>query len=170
MAKLRYLRIAPRKVRAISDLICGLDVNSAEAQLIFLSKRAAKPVLKLLNSAVANALDKYLLKKEDLYIKKFFVEEGPTLYRWSPRAFGRAMPIRKRSSHLTLVLETKKEIIPKKKEREIKKEIVKPKEIEKEEISKIPEKKREERKKAKEDLRLKRRESFIKRIFRRKTI
>lgn len=164
-AKLKYLRIAPRKVGAVLDLIRGLDIDSAKTQLMFLPKRATQPILKLLNSAVANALSNYSIRKEDLYIKKIFTDKGPTLYRWTPRAFGRATPIRKKSSHLTIVLGTKKEILPKKKEEKEEKVL----EI-KEEKPKISEKKKEEIEKAKDDLRLKRRESFIKRIFRRKTI
>ncbi len=165
-AKLRYLRIAPSKVRPVLDLIRGLDVNSAETQLMFLSKKAAQPVLKLLNSAVANALNNYSIKKEDLYIKEIFADEGPTLYRWTPKAFGRAAPIRKRSSHLTIILGTKKKVLPRKEEEKIPQPEIK-KEVK---ISKEKEKFTEERKKAKEDLRLKRKESFIKRVFRRKAI
>ncbi|MFN3301546.1 MAG: 50S ribosomal protein L22 [Patescibacteria group bacterium] len=166
-AKLRYLRMAPRKIRAVLEMIKNLDVVSAEAQLKLSPKRAAKPILKLLHSAVANALNQYSVKKEDLYIKKIFADEGPTLYRWMPRAFGRATPIRKRSSHLTIILSTKKEVPLKKIEKKEPEKI----EVKKEtEISLEKEKKREERERAKKDLRLKRRESFIKRMFRRKAI
>lgn len=177
VAKLKYLRLAPRKVRAVLDVIRGLDVVSAEAQLIHLPKKASQAVLKLLNSAVHNALNRYFLKKEDLYIQEIFADEGPTLYRWFPRAFGRATPIRKRSSHLTIVLSAKKKAGVKEKikreevEQKLKKET--PPKIEnevREEIPKIYEKKQKEKKTAKEDLRLKRRESFMKKIFRRKTI
>ena len=164
-AKLRYLRIAPRKVRAVLDLIRGLDVISAEAQLNHLPKRAAQPILKLLNSAVSNAINQYPVKKEDLYIKKIFADEGPILYRFMPKAFGRAAPIRKRSSHVTIVLGIKKEVAPIKKEGEIKvKEELKP-------SFKKEEKKEEKKKeKSKKDSHLKKQEGFVKRIFRRKAI
>lgn len=164
-AKLRYLRIAPRKVRAVVDLIRGLKVKEAENQLLLSSKRAAKPVLKLLRSAVANALNNYSLSEDELYIKRIETQDGPILYRWMPRAFGRATPIRRRSSHLIIVLEAKKAVpLPKSKKTEPLE--TKP-EGEKKEKAFL---KKEDVKKAKEDLKAKRRESFTKRIFRRKTI
>ena len=106
-AKLKYLRISPRKVRLVTDLIRGLTVGEAEKQLKFLTKRAARPVLKLLNSAVANAQNNANLAKEGLFISKIVVEVGPSLKRWRPRAMGRATTIMKRTSHITLVLEEK---------------------------------------------------------------
>lgn len=165
-AKLRYLRLAPRKVRMVLDVIRGLKIKEAEAQLLLSSKKAAKPVLKLLHSAVANALNNYSLNKDDLYIKKIEAQDGPTLYRWTPRAFGRATPIRKRSSHLAIILETKKEILAPKTKKEEPLEVKTKEEVK----EKIYPKKKEEAKKAKEDLRAKRKESFVKRMFRRKTI
>jgi len=166
-AKLRYLRVAPRKVRAVLDVVRGLKIKEAEAQLLLSSKKSAKPVLKLLRSAVTNALNNYSLSEDDLYIKKIEAQDGPTLYRWFPRAFGRATPIRKRSTHLTIVLATKKEvpIIKTKKEETLE---VKTKGEVKE--KKYHQKKKEEVRKAKEDLRTKRKEGFVKGVFRRKTI
>ncbi len=111
-AKLRYLRISPRKVRLVTDLIKGMKVEEAEGQLKFLTKRAAKPILKLLNSAVANAQHNANLAKEGLYIAKIIVEAGPILKRWQPRAMGRATPIMKRTSHITLVLDQQEPISP----------------------------------------------------------
>lgn len=107
-AKAKYIRLSPRKTRLIADLIRGLDVKEAENQLIFLRKAAARPVLKLLKSAIANALNNFKLKEENLYIKSITVDSGPTLKRWQPRAFGRATPIRKRSAHISIVLAEKK--------------------------------------------------------------
>ncbi len=104
-AKLRYLRISPRKVRLVIDLIRGLDTQEAIEQLNFMPKRSALPVLKLINSAVANAENNFKLKTDNLYIKKITADEGPKLKRWKPRAFGRATPILKRSSHITLILD-----------------------------------------------------------------
>lgn len=106
-ARLNFLRITPRKVRAIADQLRGLSLEEAESQLLISKKRAGEPVLKLLKSAIANAQNNFSIKKEDLLIKKIDVNEGPTLHRWFPRAFGRAAPIRKRSSHLLIVLEAK---------------------------------------------------------------
>lgn len=114
-AKLRHLRISPRKIRLVANLIKGLTVEEAEKQLKFLTKRSAKHVLKLLNSAVANAKHNADLEKNNLYIAEIFVDIAPTLKRWRPRAMGRASSIMKRTSHLTIVLdqinkEIKKEI------------------------------------------------------------
>jgi large subunit ribosomal protein L22 len=104
-AKLRFLRIAPRKVRLVANLIRSKTVQQAEAQLAFLPKRSARPIDKLLHSAIANAENNFKLKKDNLFIKKITVDEGPRLKRWRPRAFGRAAPIIKRSSHINMVLD-----------------------------------------------------------------
>jgi large subunit ribosomal protein L22 len=111
-AQLRFLRMSPRKVRLVVDLIRGLGVEEAEYQLQFLNKAAARPVLKLLQSAIANAENNNKLAKDNLYIKRIMVDQGPTLKRWRPRAFGRAAEIRKRSSHVTVILD---ELTPAKK-------------------------------------------------------
>jgi len=103
-AKLRYLRIAPRKVRLVADLVRGKSVEEATHILNFTRKRAAKPLLKLLNSAVTNASHNFQLKKENLYISKILVNEGPKLKRWRPRARGVTYEIQKKTSHITLVL------------------------------------------------------------------
>ncbi len=103
-AQLRHLRMSPQKVRLVAGLIRGLSVAEARKQLMFSSKRAARPVLKLLNSAVANATHNHDINEETLKVETIFVNEGATLRRWMPRAMGRATPLRKRSSHITLVL------------------------------------------------------------------
>ena len=123
-ANLNHLRMSPRKVRLVADFIRGMDVKEAETQLRFLTKRAAEPVLKLLNSAVANASHDFDIEKDNLYISEIQINEGPTLKRWRARAMGRAAPIMKRTSHINLVLETKKGIKVKKKKAE-KPEVVK---------------------------------------------
>ena len=112
-AKLRHLRISPRKVRLVIDQVRGLDVVSARNQLHFINKRSARPVLKLLESAIANAKNNYpklnlKVEEENLFIKTITADQGPTLKRWKPRAFGRATPILKRSTHINLVLAEKK--------------------------------------------------------------
>lgn len=112
-AKLRHLRISPRKVRLVADEIRGLDVKVAQDKLAFINKRAAQPMLKLLNSAVANAVNNFKLKKDNLYINELRVDEGPTLKRWLPRAMGRATPINKRTSHISIILDEKVKSEPK---------------------------------------------------------
>lgn len=103
-AKAKYIRISPRKVRLVADLVRGLKLTAALDQLKFSSKHAAKPLQKLIDSAAANAVNNFELDKNNLFIKEVMVDEGPTLDRWMPRARGRATPIRKRTSHINLVL------------------------------------------------------------------
>jgi large subunit ribosomal protein L22 len=104
-AHLRNLRISPRKVRLIADVIRGMDVSSAKIQLEFINKKSSQPILKLLNSAIANAKHNFNLSENNLYISKIFVNEGTTLKRWIPRAMGRASSINKRTSHITIALD-----------------------------------------------------------------
>ena len=106
-ARLENFRMSPRKVRLVVNLIKNLDVIEAKAQLIFLNKKAANPILKLLNSAIANAKHNFNLPEEVLYVKNILVDEGPSLKRWLPRARGIATPILKRTTHVTLILETR---------------------------------------------------------------
>jgi len=110
-AKLRYLRISPRKVRLVADLVRGMGALKARHQLELLNKKAALPMLKLLNSALANAEHNDKIKAEDLYIAELRVDEGPTLKRWIPRARGSASGINKRTAHITLGLE-KEGVVP----------------------------------------------------------
>lgn len=100
----RHIRMSPRKIRLVIDTIRGKRVDFALAQLPFMKKAAALPVLKLVRSAVANAEHNKGLKQEGLYIKTITADGGPILYRSRARAFGRAAPIRKRSAHLSIVL------------------------------------------------------------------
>lgn len=108
-AKLRYLRIGPRKVRLVVDLIRGRGVARAINTLSLLKKRAAKPILKLLHSAVANAKHNYSLEEKDLKVARITVDGGAVLKRWMPKAHGRATPVRERTSHINLVLTGEKE-------------------------------------------------------------
>jgi len=103
-AKLRHYHVAPRKVRLIIDLIRGLDVERALEQLPYQDKRCVPAVIKLLNSAIANAVNNFSLERNNLYIKESFVDQGPSLKRWRPRAHGRAGKILKKTSHITLIL------------------------------------------------------------------
>lgn len=104
-AKLNYLRIAPRKTRLVGNLIRGKSLKEAERLLIFTYKRAAAPFLKLLKSAAANVKNNFHLTENNLYIKELRIDEAPVLKRRMPRARGRATLIRKKGSHITLVLE-----------------------------------------------------------------
>ncbi len=123
-AKLNHFRMSARKVRLVADLVRGMDVKEAETQLRFLAKRAAEPILKLLNSAAANAQHNFNIEKDNLFISEIQVNEGTPFKRWRARAMGRAAPIMKRTSHINLVVETKKEVKVKKR-KEPKPEVVK---------------------------------------------
>ncbi len=101
---LRNLRTAPRKSKEVVDLIRNKDVAQARALLEFTVKRGALPVLRLLNSAVASAVHDLHLEESNLKISQVFVDEGPKLKRSHPMSRGRAYPIMKRTSHITLIL------------------------------------------------------------------
>jgi len=103
-AKLSFLRQAPRKVRSVGDLIKGLPVNEAEAQLLAQTRRPSKALLKLLRSAVANAKNNKQENVQHLFVESIRVDGGPMLKRMLPRARGSASPIQKKMSHVTLVL------------------------------------------------------------------
>ncbi len=165
---LNNLRIAPRKVRQVVVLIKGSPVEKAETQLKFQSKSAALPILKLLKSGIASAINNFNLSPDNLYIANIFVDEGQILKRFRPRAFGRAGAIHKKTSHITLVLEER--IMPgakKTKKKIIKK--IEPKEIIAEKRPSFA--KAMEGKEAPKEIRPKGKfEGITRRIFRRKTI
>jgi len=108
-AHARFIRMSPQKVRLVINLIRGVHVEKAQTQLRFTNKAAALPVLKLLNSAVANAVNNFHLEPTTLKVASIIANEGPTLDRWHPRAHGRAMPIRKRTTHISIILENMEE-------------------------------------------------------------
>jgi len=112
IAKLNYLKIAPRKVRSVGDLIKGLSVNEAEAQLLVQRRRPAKSLLKLLRSAVSNAKNNKHLNVEHLFIVTVRVDGGPMLKRSLPRARGSASPIQKKMSNVTLILGVNEKLAP----------------------------------------------------------
>lgn len=103
-AKARFIRQSPRKVRLVIDTIRGLKVAEAKTRLSIMKQLAAKPILKLLRSAEANAEHNFKLASEDLFIKTITADGGPVFKRWTPKAFGRANQIRHRTSHITLIL------------------------------------------------------------------
>lgn len=104
-AILRYVRISSRKAKAVIDLIRGKKVAEAEAILMNTPKAASPIVEKLLKSAVANAENNQDMVKDNLYIAEIYADQGPTLKRFMPRAQGRATRIRKRTSHITIILD-----------------------------------------------------------------
>jgi large subunit ribosomal protein L22 len=103
-AKARYVRCAPRKARLVVDHIRGKQVGEARAILTHTPRAASKEVLKLLDSAVANAEHNHELVADELRVDQAYVDEGPTIKRYRPRALGRATQIRKRTSHMTITL------------------------------------------------------------------
>ncbi|WP_141434121.1 50S ribosomal protein L22 [Bacillus sp. 03113] len=105
----RTVRIAPRKARLVVDLIRGKQIGEAVA-ILKLTPKAASPIVeKVLKSALANAEHNYEMDTNTLVVSQAFVDEGPTLKRFRPRAMGRASAINKRTSHITIVLSEKKE-------------------------------------------------------------
>jgi large subunit ribosomal protein L22 len=105
-ARARYVRSAPRKARLVMDHIRGKRVEQAQAILLHAPRAVSGDILKLLNSAVANAESAYELGPDELTIRRAFVDEGPTIKRFRPRALGRATKINKRTSHMTIELTT----------------------------------------------------------------
>ncbi len=173
--------MAPRKVRLVANLLKGLSVNEAEAQLLMNPKRPSLALLKLLRSAVANARNSGQSNPERLFIKGIRVDQGPMLKRYLPRAMGRASLIQKKSSHITLVLAEseklkmprfkiiKPEKISKKEKAEKIKKKIKPRKLNSVELQgkvekpKIPEPEKEKAKPVEKP-------SFIRRVFRRKAV
>lgn len=166
--RLNNLRIAPRKVRLVANLVKRSPLLLAEAQLRFQNKRAALPILKLLKSAKASAINNFNLPPENLYISNILVDEGVKLKRFRARAFGRAGAIHKKTSHVTLIVEERPGLISKPKT--IVKEIKKGYEATKE-IPKIRHSEKVGTPKVSEAIKPKGRfEGITRRIFRRKAI
>jgi large subunit ribosomal protein L22 len=105
VAKARQMRISPIKVRIVGDLIKRKNINEALGILEFTPRKGAFILKKLLDSAIGNARQKKYVDVDTLYVKNVVVNEGPALKRFLPRAMGRATPIRKRMSHITLILD-----------------------------------------------------------------
>jgi len=106
-AQARYVRVTPMKARRVVDLIRGLPAADAQAVLRFAPQAASEPVGKVLDSAIANAEHNNNLDARTLVVSEAYVDEGPTLKRFRPRAQGRAYRIRKRTSHITVVVESR---------------------------------------------------------------
>ena len=103
-ATLSYARISARKVKIVADLVRGKDVDEALAIMKFTPKASSEVLEKLLKSAIANAENNHEMKHENLYVAEIFANQGPTLKRIRPAAKGSAVRIRKRTSHITIVL------------------------------------------------------------------
>lgn len=106
-ATAKYIRMSPRKVKLVIDLIRQKSVDEAEAILLNTPQIAAEPVLKVLRSAKANGINNLGMDEDNLYIAEVYANQGPTLKRYRPRAYGRAARIRKRTSHITVILDGK---------------------------------------------------------------
>lgn len=106
-AKARFIRISPRKARLTADLVRGKKVQEALTELAFCQKVAGRVITKLLKSALASADQLGSIDVDGLFVKRIFVDQGPTMRRFRPRAMGRATRIRKRTSHITVVLDEK---------------------------------------------------------------
>jgi large subunit ribosomal protein L22 len=141
IAKLNDYRQSPRKVRLVASLIKGKKVGDAKNALNFIVKRASKPLADLLDSAIANAKNNFNIDAENLFVKEFKVDGGAVLKRRMPRARGMAYPIKKRTSHVFIQLDTidnmpgkknkvaKKEIVEAKAEKVVAKKAVKTKKV-----------------------------------------
>jgi large subunit ribosomal protein L22 len=106
-AQARFVRVSPLKARRIVDVIRGMKADDAVATLRFAPQDAAEPVRKVLESAVANAAHNESLAADSLWVAEAYVDEGPVMKRYRPRAQGRAYRIRKRTSHITVVVESR---------------------------------------------------------------
>jgi large subunit ribosomal protein L22 len=105
-ASMKYVRTSPRKMRRVVDMVRGQHVEEARRMLRFSPLGASKDVGKLLDSAVANAEQNAGIVAQNLVVDRIFVDEGPTLRRFRPRAYGRATRVRKRTSHVTVVVKS----------------------------------------------------------------
>ncbi|GAA2289183.1 50S ribosomal protein L22 [Actinomadura sp. NPDC048955] len=110
-AQARFIRVTPRKARRVVDLIRGLPAAEAQAVLRFAPQAASEPVGKVLASAIANAEHNFKLDSGTLVVSRAWVDEGPTLKRFRPRAQGRAYRINKRTSHITVVVESRDDAV-----------------------------------------------------------
>lgn len=103
-ASLNFLRMSPRKVRLVAAAVAGMDAPAAVDYLKLVNKLASRPLAKLIASAIANGEHNFGARADNLYIKRILVNQGPTLKRWQPKAYGRAGKIRKRSAHIRVEL------------------------------------------------------------------
>lgn len=167
-ARLRFLRMSPRKVRAVANTVKNMPALSAVDYLKLVNKRASVPLAKLIYSAISNGEHNFGINKDNLFIKKITVNEGPSLKRYRPRAYGRASLIKKRSSHIEVWLgelkpsEKKSHIVKSEKKENASIETIAPRQVKQlDQVSKEQKIEQKEKQKKKSD--------FIKKIFSRKT-
>ncbi len=146
-AKLNKIRIAPRKIKLVTDFIEGLDAAEALDQLNATVKTGVRPIQKLLSSAISNGESNFGIDRDNMYVYRIIVGAGPALKRWMPKAFGRAGRILKRTSQIELILEERVEGKGRKSKDQMEKE---KKEREKEKIRQLAEQKEAEEKRVKE--------------------
>ena len=103
-ASLKFARVGAQKARLVADVVRGKNVDDALKSLVFMNKKTAGMLKKLIESAVANADNKKTFDLDKLYVKKVWVDEGPSLKRWRPRAQGRAFGVKKKTSHINVIL------------------------------------------------------------------
>lgn len=103
-ARLKNFRMSAKKARLTADMVRGKSTNEAKSQLKYLPGKLSEPLFKLIESAIANASHNHGLDKNNLFIEKITIDDGPALQRWRPRAHGRAYPILKRSCHIEVVI------------------------------------------------------------------
>lgn len=182
-AKLNKIRIAPRKIKLVTDFIEGLDVAEAMDQLNATVKTSVRPIQKLLLSAISNGENNFGIDRDNMYVYKISVGAGPALKRWMPKAFGRAGRILKRTSQVELILEERIEGKGRKSKDQLEKE-KKEREAKKRKLEKEAEEKREEEKKegkksepafekaaeSKEIKKVEKKGGLTSRIFRRKSM
>ena len=120
-ANVKHIHLSPRKARLVINIVRGLSLTEALNRLALINLKGVRPLLKLLNSALANAEHNHELQKDNLFIKEIKVDAGPILYRWMPKAHGSATPMRRRTASLSVILAEKVETIKKltKKEKKI---------------------------------------------------
>lgn len=106
-AEAKYMRVSPRKMKPIADMVRGMDVKEAQAILKFTPRKGAEIFLKVLNSAVANAENNMDMDVENLYIAEIYANQGPVMKRWKAGSMGRANPIKRRTSHVGVVVSEK---------------------------------------------------------------
>ncbi len=180
-AQLRFLKIAPRKVRLLADTIRKLPATEAEARLLLSPRRPKDALLKLLRSAVANAKNNHKLDPETLFVKELRVDQGPMLKRWTPRSRGSIAGIQKKMSHVTIILGTSEKpyekrfsiVIPKrekKEEQKEKKKKTKKKTHEEHAEEKVTSKEKEKEQKVTPENKPKETKGALKKVFRRKAI
>ncbi len=161
--QLKYLRVAPRKTRILADTIRGLSVNEAEAQLMYSKQHAGPHLVKLLHSAIANAVNNYHFEKNRLYVKEIKVDQGQKFKRWTPRARGSVNKIEKKTSHVTLILGLLKES-------KAEKYIFKAKEKKVKQIKESKTKEKPKTEKTSSEVKASYQPNFFKKVFRRKSI